>query len=43
MYADTSRCHRYVISAATRATEAVVAHAELTVLPQRRRVGEIWY
>jgi hypothetical protein len=33
-YADTSGNHRHLISAVTSTTETVVAHAELTVLPQ---------
>jgi RimJ/RimL family protein N-acetyltransferase len=39
-YADTSGDHRHLISAVTRTTEIVVAHAELTVLPEHE-LGQI--
>ncbi len=42
-YADTSDDHRHLISAVTGAPETVVAHAELTVLPQHElgQVGRV--
>ncbi len=40
-YADTSGDHRYLVSAVSSTTETVVAHVELTVLPQHelRQIG----